>query len=120
MPKKNPHPQISHPTPPKMSDKHPRVQDPADSLSLFCSTRERLMIPPAPPRPWVKGISDNALLAQPLWGRKGFCGIGVLLTGQPCDGGEEASPGNALGVNHGGPGVVSHANPELSPWQSKG
>lgn len=70
MPKK-PHPQISHPTPPKMSDKHPRVQDPADSLSWFCSTRERLMIPPAPPRPWVKGISDNVVLAQPLWGRKG-------------------------------------------------
>lgn len=70
MPKK-PHPQISQ-IPPQTSDKHPRVWDPADSSSWSCGTCETLAVPPAWPWRRVKGISVNAVLAQPSCCRKGF------------------------------------------------
>lgn len=113
MPKKT-QPQIS-PIPPEMSDKHPRVRGLSNSSSQSCGMCEMLAVPPALPWLRVKGISVNTVLAQLLCRRKGFLGVWVLLAGQPCDGGEEASPRNAWGAGSDlwGPRGLSAPDPEL-------
>lgn len=119
MPKK-PQPQIS-PILSKTSDKRPRVGDSANSSSRCCGTCETLAVPPARPRLRVKGISVNAVLAQPLRCRKGFLGVWVLLAGQPGVGGKEVSPRNTWGADSDpwGPRALSAPHVELSPTSGR-